>query len=330
MGTGVFRSSGIITATLPNSLKTTGDYTFYTCANLKSVTIPDSITNIGQFAFVSCSNLKNISIPYLVNTIGQNAFQSCTNLRSVIIPDSVTSLGTYAFAYCDKLASIKLSKNITTCPTASIYGTSITNIIIPQSVASIGDYTIADSTKLMHVYFLGNIPTISNTNNFNTSNDTAYYFSTAGSVGNLGTYFTNKVVLTYPINVEAILYSPTTNATPTGIYVSWVYSGTVTNYVVSIINSSNVVVGTVSTTDLFTTITTNLTDGEIYTFTVKVNNNGILSEASPVSNTQLFTNNLKYSFNSVSDANANVSGYQNTPTIAKIVSQIRINIIIVL
>ena len=46
--------------TIPNSVTSIGDYTFYNCSGLTSVTIPNSVKSIEYGAFKSCSNLENV------------------------------------------------------------------------------------------------------------------------------------------------------------------------------------------------------------------------------------------------------------------------------
>ena len=100
-----FAPAGITEYTIPDSVTTIGDYTFYDCYSLTSVTIGDSVTSIGEWAFGECDSLTSVNIPDSVTTIGEYAFWYC-NLTSVNIPDSVTTIGQYAFAYCNSLKKV--------------------------------------------------------------------------------------------------------------------------------------------------------------------------------------------------------------------------------
>ena len=87
--------TGLISITIPNSVKTIGGWAFSRCA-FTSVTIPNSVTDIGDDAFYHCSSLTSVTIPNSVTNIGIAAFGDCS-LTSVAIPNSVMSIGFYAF-----------------------------------------------------------------------------------------------------------------------------------------------------------------------------------------------------------------------------------------
>ena len=98
--------------TLPDSLKTIGDYSFYYTA-LKSLTIPDGVTSIGDSAFNYCKSLTSLTISNSVTSIGQKAFSNCKSLIRVTIPDGVTSIGYEAFRGCDSLESVTIPDSVT-------------------------------------------------------------------------------------------------------------------------------------------------------------------------------------------------------------------------
>ena len=52
--------SGLTSVTIPNSVTSIGDGTFYNCSSLTSITIPNSVTSIGEKAFAKCSYLENV------------------------------------------------------------------------------------------------------------------------------------------------------------------------------------------------------------------------------------------------------------------------------
>ena len=105
----------------PNSLQTIGSYVFWD-AQLETITIPDSVVSIAEASFYACSKLKNITfsskmtvltralfaqsgleyikIPNQITTIEATCFSSCHQLIEVILPANLQSLGGGAFSDC--------------------------------------------------------------------------------------------------------------------------------------------------------------------------------------------------------------------------------------
>jgi hypothetical protein len=125
--------------TIPDSVTSIGDYTFFDCTGLTSIVIPDSVTTIGEVAFGGCTGLTSIVIPDSVTTIGMGAFRDCTGLTSIVIPDSVTNIGGGAFEGCTGLTSVVISNSVTVIGNNAFKGcTGLTSIVIPDSVTTIG------------------------------------------------------------------------------------------------------------------------------------------------------------------------------------------------
>ncbi len=82
------------------------------CQNLLAVSIPESVRTIGDYAFQSSDKLEAVNIPGSVKHIGELAFYRCTGLTSLNIPSSVEYIGRVAFAYTsENLESITVDKN---------------------------------------------------------------------------------------------------------------------------------------------------------------------------------------------------------------------------
>jgi hypothetical protein len=88
------------TLSIPNSVKTIGDYAFYSCNGLTgTLSIPDSVTTIGFRAFQNCRGLTGtLIIPNSVKTIGVLAFQGCSGFTSLIMGNSVDTIKDMAFS----------------------------------------------------------------------------------------------------------------------------------------------------------------------------------------------------------------------------------------
>lgn len=93
--------------TLPSTLKTIGNYVFYSNSKLTEIDIPFGVTSIGTQAFRYCSKLSNVNLPDTLLTIGSNAFEGCKALEEIEIPYSITTIYSKAFFNCTALASVK-------------------------------------------------------------------------------------------------------------------------------------------------------------------------------------------------------------------------------
>lgn len=174
--------------TIPESVTSIGNYTFYKCSSLTSVTIGNSVTTIGDWAFLGCRGLTSITISNSVTSIGNYAFYTCSGLTSITIPNSVTSIGNKVFYGCTSLAELTIENGAETlslgyndystsyigeglfydCPlktlylgrnlsyeTSKYYGyspfyncTKLTSVTIGNSVSQIGNYAFDSCTSL--------------------------------------------------------------------------------------------------------------------------------------------------------------------------------------
>ena len=130
--------AGLVSVTIPNSVKYIGDEAFKGCTGLTSIIIPNSVESVGWQAFDGCTGLTSITIPYGVTSIESDAFFRCTGLTSVSIPNSVTSIGQRAFACCTGLINITIPNSVTEINQDAFGGCShLTSIVIPNSVTHI-------------------------------------------------------------------------------------------------------------------------------------------------------------------------------------------------
>lgn len=123
IGIGAFSGAGLKSLTLPNSVKSIGNYAFEECASLKSVKLPVSVKTIGDYAFEGCTSLEtfNVSIASLTK-IGVRAFAKCTSLKSFKIPLSVVELGGFAFEGCTALEEAYISAKLFAKSTGTFNG----------------------------------------------------------------------------------------------------------------------------------------------------------------------------------------------------------------
>lgn len=112
--------------TIPNSITSIEEATFFACQSLTSITIPTSVKSIGKQAFSACVLLTSVTIPNSVTSLGEMAFAACSALRFVSIPESLTDFDKDVFRDCNSLITVvNLSKTPQkiTDGTFSVYGT---------------------------------------------------------------------------------------------------------------------------------------------------------------------------------------------------------------
>jgi len=83
IGYGAFQDSGIMSMSLPLSLRVIRDSAFMSCQGLVNVEIPDGVLEIESLAFDGCENLETVVIPASVERVGECAFNGCCSLQSV-------------------------------------------------------------------------------------------------------------------------------------------------------------------------------------------------------------------------------------------------------
>lgn len=101
-----FSNSAVTSVTIPDSVTSIHDVSFFNCSQLTNISIPNSVTYIGHSAFNSCTSLKSITLPSSLSTISGALFSGCSQLTTIHIPVSVTSIGNNAFADCPSLMTV--------------------------------------------------------------------------------------------------------------------------------------------------------------------------------------------------------------------------------
>ena len=139
---------------------------FYLCDGFTgSLTIPNSVTSIEDDSFYGCSGLTSLTIPNSVTTIGNHAYCGCSGLTgSLTIPNSVTSIGVAVFSRCGGFTSLTIPNSITSIKNSAFYGCSglTGSLTIPNSVTSIGDYAFENCSGLISLTISNSVTSIGN------------------------------------------------------------------------------------------------------------------------------------------------------------------------
>lgn len=181
----VFRGINIATLTIPNKVKTIGDYAFYDCQALTSVNLNNSLETVGEKTFASLDRTNNINIPASVKEIGVSAFRGLKNGVTVdggnpnfssengilynknkttllqytvkktgaySIPNGVTHIGDYAFSNALKLTGITIPASVTSLGDSAFRSCDdLQSITLPNTVKTIGKSAFAYCDKLKTV-----------------------------------------------------------------------------------------------------------------------------------------------------------------------------------
>ena len=164
MSTLLFYSPGKIQTsfTVPNSVKTIGDYSFDRINTLTSVTIPNGVTKLGEGAFRSCKNLTEINFPSTIDTIESYALDYSAWLNNQ--PDGLLYIGKIAFKMIGespKSVSVKAGTE-KIAPECFYKSEALTNVTFPSTLKTIGKKAFYKCTALKSVKIPDGITTLEN------------------------------------------------------------------------------------------------------------------------------------------------------------------------
>ena len=158
IGDDVFENNRTLTSiSLPASVTSIGNNTFFTCCYLSSLTFAEGsqLETIGNYAFHTTAIAGKLSLPDSLKSIGNSAFAN-THLTAVTIPASVTSIGNSAFTDTYELTTLTFAKDsqLETIGNNAFVGTAISGeLTLPASLNSIGKEAFSGISELTSLTF---------------------------------------------------------------------------------------------------------------------------------------------------------------------------------
>lgn len=146
-------ANSLVNITLPDSLRSIGEYAFYCSNNLKTVNIGTGLNEIGAYAFALCEALETFDTNSSVEEISEGAFADCQNLATVNINNvlyikeaafmnclkleninlsNVIEIEMQGFQNCSSLVSVDLSKVVKLAPGAFLSCSKLENVLMPR------------------------------------------------------------------------------------------------------------------------------------------------------------------------------------------------------
>ena len=144
-----YGSSMLKSITIPNGVKNIGRYAFSYSYKLESIVLPNSVQSMGVGAFECCGGLKTVKLGTGLTGIAADTFAGCELLSAIVIPNSVKTIGDFAFAACVALKTVKWGSGLTSIGEGAFRSCyELTSITIPNSVRSIGAEAFAECRSL--------------------------------------------------------------------------------------------------------------------------------------------------------------------------------------
>lgn len=175
----------IIGLSVPNNVKTIGQYVFSNYENMTTIVFGSSVETIKQGAFTNCYNLAETTIPSNIKTIGYNAFFGCKNIKlsceytdnfktfftntgitrdnvyNITIPSTLTKIEDYEFENCTNLTGINIPENVKDIGVGAFKGcTKLRTIKIPSGITSIKESILENCYALRTIKLPSGITTI--------------------------------------------------------------------------------------------------------------------------------------------------------------------------
>ena len=128
---------------LPNTLKTIGEFAFMFCTLTKDTVIPDGVTTIEKEAFYNATLEKGFKLPDSVEVIGENALAAgplaVTQISSTfVLPKNLKKIDAAAF-WGVGLKKVTLPDGLEYIGFEAFFSNQLTDVVIPGTVKTIDD-----------------------------------------------------------------------------------------------------------------------------------------------------------------------------------------------
>ena len=126
-----FPKSGIISLTLPGTVKTVPSRLLFNAKQLQKAVFLEGVEVLGESVFANCEALTEVTLPNSMTEIGISAFYGCSSLERLMIPEGVANIKRNAFAKCPKLTDITVDERNTSYAVADgvLYSKDMTELV---------------------------------------------------------------------------------------------------------------------------------------------------------------------------------------------------------
>ena len=108
-----FEGCGLVSVSLPVSIKSFGVLAFANCTKLQSVTFESDDLPLGQEMFAGCTALQSLVLPKNTQNIPFGFCKNATGLKNIAFPAGLISVSSEAFLGCTALSELTFPKSLT-------------------------------------------------------------------------------------------------------------------------------------------------------------------------------------------------------------------------
>ena len=170
-----------------------GDYAF-NGSSISSVTIPDSVRTIGNYTFTMCSNLKSVTLPESIEYIGIRAFELCSSLSEVNFPDHMIDFSSKVFDSTPWMTAQRQKSDLVVVNGVLIDAENATgDIVLSSDIKAVASGTFERNDKITSVVFPSSIKKLKDNVFFYCSNLTSADIRYVTEIESMAFAYCNKL-----------------------------------------------------------------------------------------------------------------------------------------